>query len=158
MCRHLARGWPIIYVPTAGIYRSQRRTIRAFCRQLFTYGRGRAEQTRINPRSFSPMAIAASGFVFYWLLLWPLAWWLGPVVALLPATAYAGLNLLFSLAGSLRARRWLLLPVLPVLFFINHFLYGAGFLYGLLRPRRQPSAPASADAGWTLEKIKAFGG
>ena len=61
MDRIAAAGRFLIHDPALAVERSQRRTVRAFARQLYGYGRGRAEQTiisgRIKPVAFVPSAL-----------------------------------------------------------------------------------------------------
>ena len=45
----LARGGKLLYDPAVIVFRRPRRTLKAFARMLWTYGRGRAEQFRLHP-------------------------------------------------------------------------------------------------------------
>jgi hypothetical protein len=126
------------YVPEAGVWRSQRPTLRLFLRQVFTYGRGRAEQTRVLPSSLSPMAPAAAAFALYLGLLpvWVAAGWLaldriGLGAVLLPGMAHALLSLVASVRiGVQSGSPGTALRAFP-LFALNHAGYGIGFLAGL---------------------------
>ena len=51
--RVVARGMKLVHAPAMAIRRSQRRTLRLFTRQMFSYGRGRAQQTLISGPDFS---------------------------------------------------------------------------------------------------------
>lgn len=150
--RFLKSGGRALYVPEAGVWRSQRSTLRAFTRQVFTYGRGRAEQTRVNPASLTFMAPAAAGLALYLigLPLIALAGGLlggptGLVLSLAPAIGYI---LMLCIAGSLcsltAGKPELARRTVP-LFLINHVGYGLGFVAGLLGlAKGRP--PKEADA------------
>lgn len=156
--RFLRSGGSALYVPEAGAWRSQRPTLRAFCRQVFTYGRGRAEQTRLRPSSLSPMAPAAAALTLYLLAFPALAaggtrFWgaRGVLFALAPAALYA---LGLAAAGIHTAIRAgapsMVLRTLP-LFAINHIGYGLGFLAGLLGLAR--GRPAGSSEPVRIERI-----
>ena len=55
-----------------------------------------------------------------------------PRAALLVDTSYIATILIFSVAAARKAA-WILLPVLPIVFAVYHFAYGAGFLWGCVR-------------------------
>ena len=169
ICRMQSAGGEVIYVPAAGIYRSQRSSLRKFMKQIYTYGRGRAAQTLLSPRSFSLMVLPAVLCTLYWILLAPFYLWLWPSLAahlsvpdklqlllpLAPGLFYVALNLCFSAFESLRAGRPRQMMLLPLLFFLNHFLYGAGFLTGLGLRRRGFHDPGAAAC--TVRLVKPFG-
>lgn len=136
--RFLRSGGQAFYVPEAGIWRSQRSTPWKFLTQVFTYGRGRAEQTKVLPSSLSPMAPVAAGIALYLILLpvWLTAGWLtagrfGVAALLFPGALYGMTIFLASLLIGIRSRShdmvWRTLP----LFILGHAGYGAGFLAGL---------------------------
>jgi len=64
-------GGRLIHDPGLAVFRSQRSSLKAFCRQLFGYGRGRGEQTVLSG-SVKPITFVPSLFLIYLLLL-PLA-------------------------------------------------------------------------------------
>lgn len=142
-----ASGRKLVHVPEMGVQRSQRATLKAFMRQMFTYGRGRAQQTLIaglkSPVSFVPLL-----FLFYLVLLpagfvWP--YWF------LLLAAYVALALIFSLfamfeSGSLNAIRLLL--IFPLL----HCCNGAGLLAGLAGGKPSPLARGVVN----IRRVKTF--
>ncbi|HWI40711.1 MAG TPA: glycosyltransferase [Verrucomicrobiae bacterium] len=118
-------GWKLVHDPELAVMRSQRRTLRAFVRQLFSYGRGRGEQTLIT-RRINPVTLAPPLFLLYLLAVPGL-----PAVYSLPLLCYLATVGIFSgfaaAAGNLPAA----VVLLPVLFPIFHLSYGAGMLAGL---------------------------
>lgn len=130
--RILRLGYEAWYDPAMAVYRSQRRTWGEFIRQLFTYGRGRADQLDRDPKSFRPFQLIPPAFFLY-ALTTPL---LAAIVGrgwLLPWGVYIILNLFFSLRTAIFHWRGEFLPWLPPLFFCVHFFYGAGMVFGALR-------------------------
>jgi cellulose synthase/poly-beta-1,6-N-acetylglucosamine synthase-like glycosyltransferase len=117
------------YVPEAYLFRSQRPNLKAYLRQVFTYGRGRMDQNYAHPEGFRPLHIAPSLFLVYFVSLMLVH---NPVY-FLPLMLYLTLSLVFSAAAAFEARNPLYLPVMPFLFLGLHLGYGAGFLWGLIK-------------------------
>lgn len=122
-------GRKLLHDPELIVMRSQRKTLGAFMRQFFTYGRGRGEQTRII-RAIPLHSLVPPLFVLYLSLL-PFT---GSVQAAIPLLAYLLLLLATSVGVSLR-KGWgigfLTLFLIPLM----HLLYGTGILAGVIRPR-----------------------
>lgn len=142
--RIAASGHKLMHLPAMGVQRSQRATLGAFARQMFAYGRGRAQQTLLaGPRSamsFMPLA-----FVLYLLLL-PL---LAAPVWKLPLLAYASLAIISAAAAmcaSGRLETALVLFVFPLMHCCNGFGLLNGFLGG------KPPQPGSAEV--VVRRIK----
>ncbi len=151
MSRLQQSGWRMIHDPALAVKRSQRQTWRAFVRQFFTYGRGRAEQTLLygggGLTTFVP-----SLFLLYLCTL-PLIH--NPVYSL-PLLCYAILALIFaSMAAASSGRLWAL-PRLLLVFPALHLTYGAGMLLGLVAPRFRNKAPNPGEV--TLIRVKEPGG
>src|SRR5439155_1553619 len=70
------RGAQLLYDPELVVYRRPRPTLKAFCKMLLNYGRGRAKQFRLHPTFGSTLNFAPPLFCLY-LLLWPLLGRLG---------------------------------------------------------------------------------
>lgn len=135
------RGSTLIYDPEFVVERRPRPTLRAFCKMLFTYGRGRAEQFRLHPTPGSALNFVPPLFVVYLEAAFVSARWLGPVVF-----APLGLYLLTVVAQTLVSmttkgfvRSLLALPLVVA----SHIFYGLGFWRGLftaLKPAGQKPA------------------
>jgi succinoglycan biosynthesis protein ExoA len=146
--RITAAGHRLLHIPALGVRRSQRPTLRAFARQMFAYGRGRGQQTRIagpGPLTgFVPLA-----FVVYLALL---AFLPATPFWRLPAIAYLLLDACFTQAATVTSGRPGAIRLLA-LFPLMHCANGLGLLYGLLggKPRQAP-----AGAAVTIRRIKEF--
>ena len=120
-------GVKVFYSPDFFIYRSQRKTFRNFLKQMFVYGRGRGEQTRLSPKSLRPGLLAPSLLLLYCAALVPALCLGASQFFALPLALYAIL-LIAPLAANFPWR-----PLYPGLTFAAHIMYGIGFLRGLLR-------------------------
>ena len=146
-----SNGMKLVHAPEMAILRSQRRTLRLFVRQMFSYGRGRAQQTLITGHgtttSFAPMF-----FLIYLglLALLPLT-----AIRLAPLLIYGALVLWFAsaaVASSGAMSRMLLILLYPLL----HISNGCGLLRGLLGGKRGRSG-TSPETVVTVRRIKEFG-
>ncbi len=128
--RLLAAGQTLLHDPALAIHRSQRSSVNAFCRQMYGYGRGRGEQTRIA-RNWQIGPLLPTLFLFYILSLMVFhEWWfMLPLFAYLVLVAITALQA--SLTQSVPAIGIRLALIIPAI----HLLYGGGILIGLLRPR-----------------------
>ena len=126
-------GGRLIYDPDFAVTRSQRPTIHAFIRQLFRYGRGRAEQTLISGRVKAATVVPAL-FVGYLIVLSLML----NQITVLPLIIYALLVLGTCLLEGVRARSPLVALLLPLVIPLLHISYGIGMIYGLMvRSRRR---------------------
>jgi glycosyltransferase involved in cell wall biosynthesis len=146
------RGGKLVYDPQLLVYRRPRSNLKAFARMLRTYGRGRAEQFRVNPTfgsavNFVPPFFLVCLVALPWLaLLTPLGkWWLLPLafygVAVLAQTA-----VLISQGEPFRG-----LAAAPLIV-LTHVLYGYGFWRGLFTRLQAPGQ--RPPAGVAIEKVK----
>lgn len=144
------RGDKLLHDPELLVYRRPRRNFRSFCKMLFNYGRGRAEQCRLHLTMGSLMNFVPPAWCVYLLLL-PVAlflhwWWF-----LLPLPAY--------LLAVLLQAVWLMgqggigrsLASIPFVA-LTHILYGWGFWNGLLFTELKP-AGARPKIAVKLERV-----
>jgi len=143
--RVASAGYTSIHTPTMTVFRSQRRTLKAFIRQIFNYGRGRAQQSLITRRypvtSFIPLffvayLIIALIFIKYVLLLLPLVIYL--------SAAFVSSFMVLRRTG----RSYTL--VMPAIYFIMHISNGLGLLWGLINGKPAPVR----DSSICISKIK----
>lgn len=148
--RIAAEGHLLMHDPAMAVQRSQRPTLAAFMRQMYGYGRGRAQQTLLaGPRSLS--AFIPLLFVCYLLALPPLALVAGPAWAA-PLLLYAVLALVFSIKTMMDSAR----PEGACVFFLfplMHCCNGIGLLCGFLggRPRLDED-----NGEIRIRRVKAF--
>lgn len=115
-----------------------RASLNKLWRQFFQYGYWKIRVLQRHSRMMQPRQFAPGGFVFTVLCSITVA----PFVeasALLPAgifAVYSLANVMASVVLSLK-RGIQYLPLLPLVFFLLHFGYGLGFLWGLIKFARR---------------------
>jgi len=146
------RGGKLIYDPRLIVYRRPRSSLRAFARMVRTYGRGRAEQLRVNPTPGSAVNFVPPLFLIY-LVAVPFLVFLTPFGNgwLLPLAFYgaAVLAQTAALAGSGGFFRGLAAAPLILL---THILYGYGFWRCLFTRLRPPGQRAPVTVA--IERVK----
>lgn len=127
------RGGRLIYDPQFIVHRRPRRNFKSFCKMLFTYGRGRAEQFRVNPTFGSAMNFVPPLFCVYLLAAIFASVFLPPrwlEIFLAPLALYVFAVILQTLAliplGGL-VKSFYASPFIV----LTHLLYGLGFCRGL---------------------------
>ncbi|HJV67072.1 MAG TPA: glycosyltransferase family 2 protein [Geomonas sp.] len=143
-------GYRLIHDPELAVYRSQRSTYRAYLRQMYGYGRGRGEQTRLSGK-LKPVSLAPSLLLLYILSI-PLVRW-KPYA--LPFFGYLSALLAAALWGTMSARDLALLPWLLAVLPALHLVYGAGVIRGLATPRYRKGARDTGEI--EVKRVKAFG-
>jgi cellulose synthase/poly-beta-1,6-N-acetylglucosamine synthase-like glycosyltransferase len=123
------RGYKLIYHPQAIIYRSRRNSIPKYFKQIFNYGRGRAEQTFIDPAFFNPFRFIPLFFSFYLISLF----FFHNLFYLAPFYFYLALNFVSTLFIAFKEKKWGTIFLLPILFLLTHLAYGLGLLWGIIR-------------------------
>jgi glycosyltransferase involved in cell wall biosynthesis len=144
---HSRRG-KLLYDSQLIVRRRPRRTLKAFAKMLMTYGRGRAEQFRVNPTPGSALNFAPPVFVLYLIALIPLLKWIGSIF-LWPLIFYISAVLLQAAVLTRTGRIRESAGAIPLIM-LTHILYGFGFLRGLFTTLK-PKTPAAAEV--TLEKL-----
>ncbi|OGR23696.1 MAG: glycosyl transferase family 2 [Desulfuromonadales bacterium GWD2_54_10] len=145
--RIISLGHNLVHVPSMAVMRSQRTTLAAFVRQMFSYGRGRAQQT-IIARSCSFMSFMPLILLIYVALL-PLL----PANMLwkLPLVSYIALDIVFTIVTLLKTGRpetLFLFGLYPLM----HCANGAGLLYGFVKGK--PVAKTGSDV--TIRRVREF--
>ncbi len=146
--RVTSAGYTLLHDPSFSVYRSQRRSLKAFVRQIFGYGRGRGQQSLITSKypvpSFIPLffviylAIALAG-VKYVLLL-------APLVIYLTSALFSSIRIVIR---SGRLFYLFLIGIYPLM----HVANGLGILRGLLGGKPEQVC----DSSILITKIKSFG-
>ncbi len=118
----------IFYHPDIIIFRSHRKTLFRFIKQIFTYGRGRGEQVVVsfsNLTLFPLISLGFSGYIIT-LFLFPYPRFFIPGLIYCIIIFYTGIIKSFQ-------NNIIFIIYLPVLFFIIHTIYGIGFLIGIIK-------------------------
>lgn len=147
-------GAQLLYDPEFLVYRRPRPTLRAFCKMLLNYGRGRAEQFRLHPTLGSALNFVPPAFCLYLVLVPVLNLTLNPnlkLLSLVPLAFYA-----LAIAGqtlSSMPRKGILRSVAAApLLVLTHVLYGLGFWRGLFTTLK--SSAQNEVAQVELERVK----
>ena len=137
------RGGKLIYDPRFIVHRRPRHSLKAFAKMLMTYGRGRAEQVRVNPTFGSALNFVPPLFCVYLLAL-P---FLGRI-GLAPLGFYVLALLAQAAALAPRGGIFRSLCAIPLMA-LSHVLYGVGVWRGLfteLKPAGERAAvPVSLE-------------
>lgn len=141
-------GFKLVHNPVMYVHRSQRRSLKAFVRQMFAYGRGRAQQSLISG-SFSFVSFVPLIFTLY--LVFTLFSG-GNLLLLAPLLLYAALAALFAIAAICSTGRPYMLALL-LIYPLMHVVNGCGLLYGLLGGKPVPLR----DDRIVIRRIKEFG-
>jgi cellulose synthase/poly-beta-1,6-N-acetylglucosamine synthase-like glycosyltransferase len=141
------RGGKLIYDPELIVFRRPRHSLRAFCRMLMTYGRGRAEQFRVNPTFGSALNFVPPVFCVYLLAL-PFLGKFGLVPLAFYVLALIGQGLVLASSGHVLHS----LAALPLIV-VTHVLYGIGFWRGLFTRLKPPAGRAEGAPPVNLETV-----
>ncbi len=136
------QGGKLLYDPGLVVHRRPRGNLRAFAKMLLNYGRGRAEQFRVNPTLGSAPNFVPPLFCLYLPALPFLLWLPGlspwPAVPLvLYAGALLGQAAVLAMSGGVLQA----LCAIPLMA-LTHILYGVGFWLGLFTPLKLPEKRA----------------
>ncbi len=121
----------IYYIPELIVYRSHRKNLIYFIKQIFRYGRGRAEQTFINIKNltlFPLISLLFDLYILFLLITNPKNSYL-----LLPFFLYIILNIFISFYKAIYSKNIFYFSILPFIYFIIHTVYGIGFFYGIIK-------------------------
>lgn len=146
-----ASGHKLVHAPHMAIHRSQRKSLRLFIRQMYSYGRGRAQQTLI---------VGSGPIIGFVPLLFLLYLALLPFVAstplfFIPLCCYVALDIFFTAAAIASASSFSCILLL-FLFPLMHLSNGYGLLYGLIRGKSGVSQ-ISDNQSITIRRLKEFG-
>jgi succinoglycan biosynthesis protein ExoA len=130
------RGGKLLYDPEFVVWRRPRSSLGAFARMLMTYGRGRAEQFRVNPTFGSVLNFIPPLFLLYLILIGPALAGLkragipGESWVTAPLPLYVLVLLAQVLLLMISGRAFASLAAAPLIV-LAHLLYGFGFWRGL---------------------------
>ena len=145
------RGGKLIYDPQFVVQRRPRSSLKSFAKMLMTYGRGRAEQIRVNPTLGSALNIVPPLFLLYLVALPFVALWSPPGrYALLPLTLYVVAVLIQTVVLAASGKVLASIAAAPLIV-LTHVLYGFGFWRGLFTTLRPAGQPAGVEV--VLERV-----
>lgn len=129
-----AAGHMLVHDPDLHIYRSQRKNVNAFLKQVLNYGRGRLEQTLIKPSAGSLIHFIPAFFVVYCVTLF----FVDNNIYRIPMICYIALVLSFAswhasfdkITEGRKMRKFL---VFSALYPLLHLGYGVGMIWGALK-------------------------
>ena len=130
------RGAILLYDPEFIAHRRPRATLMAFCKMLFTYGRGRAEQFRLHPTPGSALNFVPPLFCAYLVAAPVFALAFSPVV-FAPLGLYL-LVVLLQTVSSMVSKGFVRSLLAAPLLVVSHVFYGLGFWRGLFTPLKKP--------------------
>jgi hypothetical protein len=154
------RGGKLIYDPQHIVYRRPRHSLKAFCKMLLNYGRGRGEQFKLHPTMGSAPNFVPPLFLIYVLLL-PillianLIWFFLPAFlvkwGLLPLALYGVALVAQAIALMGQGGFTKSIAAIPLMV-LTHVLYGFGFLRALVKPIKSPEARPKVEV--VLENVQ----
>lgn len=129
------KGYKLKYSPEVFVYHPRKDTLNGFVKQVFGYGSGRANQTKIQPDSFKLLFLLPTIFVLGLLSL-PLSiifnFDLITKVILICLGCYFLLAIGISLKMAIKERKIGIVLLMPLIFFTIHASYGMGFMLNFL--------------------------
>jgi hypothetical protein len=162
--RLLHKSYRLIYDPRAGVYRSRRKSLGAFCVQAFRYGRGRAQQMKVYPCLSDLIHLAPAFFLFYLIAL-ALPWlidinclflnFLKSPWAWIPLFLFITLSIITGISAASWHRRFMDVFKVPILIFLRHSFYGVGLVAGLFTTLHKPAKNVKVyQVQWTAKAYK----
>jgi glycosyltransferase involved in cell wall biosynthesis len=162
----LQKRGKLMYDPEFIVHRRPRSNLRSFMKMLMTYGRGRAEQFRVNPTLGSTLNFAPPALLIYlsaaliWIVLFAAGilrldhrWlWMGLAPLGFYVVAVVGQTLALMPRGGIAHS----LGAFPLIV-LTHILYGAGFWRGLFTTFKAPASGTDGGAAPTkvvLEHVR----
>ncbi len=143
------KGLRLMHDPGLAVYRSQRPTLRAFIRQMFGYGRGRAQQVLLGGGCGVTTLIPALFLVYLASL---------PFIHLpvyyLPLLCYLVACFCVALAAAIRTGKGSAALLLAVVVPALHLSYGAGLLRGFAGYRSAGRARPPGEI--SIRRVKGF--
>lgn len=141
-------GFKLIHVPAMNVFRSQRSTLKAFIRQMFAYGRGRAQQSLMSG-TFPVLSFIPLLFIMY---LVATVFFFTHASYFIPLLFYFTLVTLFAAVQACRSSH-LYMILLVFIYPLMHCVNGLGLLTGLIKGKPLPVH----DNSIVVRKLKTFG-
>ncbi len=130
--RVIEKGYKIIFTPETHVFRRNRDSVRKFVRQMYRYGMARKFIMKKHPASFRWSYIIPSVFSAY-IIGGACAAVFIPFLRLLYGLSLLAYVLIGWICSLFVTRDPLLMIVSPFFYFIEHFMYGVGFISGFFK-------------------------
>lgn len=132
MVRIEKSGYKLIHDPHMKVFRSQRKNIKLFSKQILNYGRGRMEQTLLHFPSFGIPHFVPLFFLIYTLPLF----FINSTIYRMPLYLYLSCDFFFSFLSALNYKgtfpgKIAKFITMVFLFPLMHLSYGAGMIWGM---------------------------
>ena len=140
--RLIKKGFKILYAPNVVVWHHRRSRPLPFLRQMFNYGKTRAQVTRMHPDSFDIRYFAFISAFFFLLTLYSISFakielpLTGKVDLIIPVAlnlAYFGIISVAGILVGLQTRKIKQGIYAPLVLFIQHFGFSLGLLYGFIK-------------------------
>ena len=140
--RLIKNGFKILYAPNVVVWHHRRSRPLPFLKQMFNYGKTRAQVTRMHPDSFDMRYFAFISAFFFLLALYsvsiakielPL---IGKIDLIIPLALNLAYFCIISVAGilvGLQTRKIKQGIYAPIVLFIQHFGFSIGLIYGFIK-------------------------
>ena len=140
--RLIKNGFKILYAPNVVVWHHRRSRPLPFLRQMFNYGKTRAQVTRMHPDSFDIRYFAFISAFFFLLTLYSISFakielpLTGKVDLIIPVAlnlTYFGIISVAGILVGLQTKKIKQGLYAPLVLFIQHFGFSIGLLYGFIK-------------------------
>ena len=140
--RLIKNGFKILYAPNVVVWHHRRSRPLPFLKQMFNYGKTRAQVTRMHPDSFDMRYFAFISAFFFLLALYsvsiakielPLIGKIDLIIPLALNLAYFGIISVAGILVGLQTRKVKQGIYAPIVLFIQHFGFSIGLIYGFIK-------------------------
>ncbi len=140
--RLIKNGFKILYAPNVVVWHHRRSRPLPFLKQMFNYGKTRAQVTRMHPDSFDIRYFAFISAFFFLLALYSISFTkielplIGKVNLIIPIVlnlTYFGIISAAGILVGLQTRKIKQGLYAPLVLFIQHFGFSIGLLYGFIK-------------------------
>ena len=140
--RLIKNGFKILYAPNVVVWHHRRSRPLPFLKQMFNYGKTRAQVTRMHPDSFDIRYFAFISAFFFLLALYSISFakielpLTGKVDLIIPVAlnlTYFGIISAAGILVGLQTRKIKQGLYAPLVLFIQHFGFSIGLLYGFIK-------------------------
>ncbi len=129
--RLVKKGYRLLFLKDSYVVHNMRSSFSLWCKNMFTYGKGRIWVIKKHPDHFRLMYLVPIIFLLA-LRLVPLGF-INPYFAI--AAAYFPIITGISLWETIKAKKFKIFPLVLMIYIITHLSYGIGEIYGIFTRR-----------------------